>query len=166
MYMREYRGRPVKYESGLFSDVHEPILQAWVDGIESTDEIARFLGKKASVIHKLGSEITSIFMNEGPGRDNRAKALVYAVVHNLVDFSSIDAVKPKRKLSNWEIGLMTAMATKGLDNTQMSKDLSIPVRIVKETKRNVEEALGVPSIYTALAWMVRRSIQRLREQAK
>lgn len=159
----ERHDRSVKYESGLFLDVHKPILQAWVDGKQSEEEMAQSLGKTTLRIHQLRSEITSV-MNVGIGKNHIAKAVVYAVVHNLVNFDVIDRIKPKRSFTDRETNILTSMAM-GLDNQQIAVHLSIKPDDIKVGKRDILDNLGVSSPYTALAWGVRRFTQRLRQQS-
>jgi len=163
MHTGERRDRLVKYESWFFTDAHKPILQAWVDGKRSTEEMAQSLGKTPLRTHQLRSEITSV-MDVGIGKDHVAKAVVYAVVHHLVNFDVIDQIRRKRSFADRETNILTLMAM-GLDNQQIAVHLSIKPDYVKAGKRDILDNLGVSSPYTALAWGIRRSIQRLQRQS-
>ena len=158
--MSEGRGRHLRYESGVFTDHHIPILQALVDGLQTIEEIAQKLGKKTGRIDHLRGEITSTFADRGLGKDNIAKAVVHAVVHDLVKFDVIDRIRPKRSFSDRETNVLTAVAL-GLDNRQIADHLSITKEEVKEDLLGIMENLGVRSRYTALAWGLRRSLQKL-----
>ena len=159
----ERHDRSVKYESGLFSDAHKPILQAWVDGKQSVEEMAQSLGKTILRIGQLRSEITSV-MDVGICKNHVAKAVVYAVVHSLVNFDLIDQIRPKRPFADRETNILTSMAM-GLDNQQIAVHLSIKPDDVKVGKRDILDNLGVSSPYTVIAWGIRRSIQRLQQQS-
>ncbi len=159
--MPEGRGRRPNYESGLFSGIHKPILQAWVDGLQTIDELVEALGKKRERISHLRTDITSI-MDVGIGRDRVAKAVSYAVVHNLVNFEVIDKIRPARKFSDREAYVLTAVAL-GLDNEQIASHLSITGEEVEKGLQDILVNLGVSSPYTALAWGIRRSLQRLKQ---
>jgi len=163
MHTGERRDRMVKYESGFFSDAHKPILQAWVDGKQSTEEMAQSLGKTTMRTQQLRSQITSV-MEVGIGKNHVAKAVVYAVVHHLVNFDVIDQIRPKRPFTDRETNILTSMA-KGLDNQQIAVHLSIRPDYVKAGKRDILDNLGVNSPYTALAWGIRRFKQRSQRQS-
>ena len=160
--MSKRRSRPSRYESGVFTDHHIPILQALVDGLQTIEEIAQKLDRKTGRIDHLRGEITSTFADRGVGKDNTAKAVVYAVVHNLVNFDVIDRIRPKRRSNDREINVLTAMFF-GLDNRQIAAHLSKREEEIKACKQDILDNLGVISPYTALAWGVRRSLQRLKQ---
>ncbi len=136
-------------EASLFLQCHKPILQAWVDGKRSVEEMAQSLGKTLLRTGQLRSEITSV-MDVGIGKDHVAKAVVYAVVHHLVNFDVIDQIRPKRPFTDRETNILTSMAM-GLDNQQIVVHLSIKPYDVKAGKRDILDNLGVSSPYTAIA---------------
>ena len=149
-------------EASLFLQCHIPILQAWVNGLQTIEGMQQALGKSHETIRRLRQQVASV-MEVGVGKDRIAKAVIYTTVHNLVNFDVIDKIRPKRAFTDRETNILTSMAM-GLDNQQIAVHLSIKPDYVKAGKRDILDNLGVSSPYTALAWGIHRSIQRLQRQ--
>src|SRR3989344_3308619 len=149
-------------ETQLFAERHLPILQAWVDGHKTVDEMASVIGKIPQTVRKLRTEITSV-MTEGVGKDSIAKAVTYALIHltESLNFEVIDAIRPKRQFTEREIAVIH-LIVEGFNNGQIADALSLTRWEVRRSKNAILENLGVDSIYTVIAWGF-RSVMRRRE---
>ena len=155
--MRKSGERHSYREADYLKSVHRQILQAWVDGLESTSEVAATLGKANSVVKKLQSEITSM-MNEGLGSNSRAKAVRYAVTYGLVNFNRVDEIKPIRDFSDREKNVFTWICV-GFNDREIAKQLGIEQTHVRQERKDILENLGISSTLMAVAWAVRKTIQ-------
>ena len=149
-------------ETQLFAERHLPILQAWVDGHKTVDEMASVIGKIPQTVRKLRTEITSV-MTEGVGKDSIAKAVTYALIHltERLNFEVIDAIRPRRQFTEREIAVIPLIAV-GFSNQQIADTLSLTLWEIRCSKNTILENLGVDSVYTVIAWGF-RSVMRRRE---
>ncbi|OGD84909.1 hypothetical protein A2696_04155 [Candidatus Curtissbacteria bacterium RIFCSPHIGHO2_01_FULL_41_13] len=156
------RHRLYRRETQLFAERHLPILQAWVDGYKTVDEMASVIGKNTETVRKLRTEITSV-LTEGIGKDPIAKAVTFALIHltESLNFEVIDAIRPKRQFTEREIAVIP-LIVEGFNNGQIADALSLTRWEVRRSKNAILENLGVDSIYTVIAWGF-RSVMRRRE---
>lgn len=151
--MQRQEGWRKYHEKFVFSSCHVPVLQSVVDGCQTADEMIAAVGKPPKKVLEMYKEVISL-MDAGAGRDGVAKAVTYAVVHNLVSCESLDSLRPRERLQKAQVNMLTWMAM-GFDGKQLSRQLSIAEDEVLQAQAQIVKNLGAGSKYRAVAWLVR-----------